>query len=136
MPASAVRILVAGDREGLPDLVEVRRLPEGAPFTLAVQRNLGPAVSKWAASSCDGWHEVRQTGLPQGWHLFGAEGVRCKAGSVAPLPLLSLPAKTGLVLRGAFACLRTPVGTSTSLLQRSSLKAQQQARQCAAKGRC
>jgi hypothetical protein len=101
MLASPVRILVAGEREGLPDLVEVRRLPEGTPFTLALRDDFVQAVSAWATSACERWQEVRlKGGLPQGWHLFGADRAHARTGAAAPLALLSLPAKTGLSLRG------------------------------------
>jgi hypothetical protein len=101
MFASPVRILVAGEREGLPDLVEVRRLPEGTPFALAVRNDFAQKVSAWATSACAGWQEVMLLrGLPVGWHLFGAERAHGKTSGVAPLPLLSMAARTELSLRG------------------------------------
>lgn len=101
MAVYPVRILAVGECEGLPDLVELRKLPERSDFYLAVRDDYRDRVSVWGSSACDGWREVvGLRGLPESWSLFWAKKVRVGAGIAAPIALLSLATKPSLSLRG------------------------------------
>src|SRR5262249_33049964 len=64
---SGVRILVDGSGEGLPGLVEVRRLPSQTKFYLLAAHRDAERLANWGAISCDGWEELNLSdGLPRG----------------------------------------------------------------------
>ncbi|SRR6266498_2182105 len=97
---SPVRILVEGSGDGLPGLVEIKRLPAGSKFYLLVQSKRCAAIEKWGGESCDGWREIKVSrGLPDGWRLFYADRARSDDEIRDSYPLLSLPTNVSILLR-------------------------------------
>jgi hypothetical protein len=91
LPGGPVRILVKGEAEGLPGLVETQSLPRLQPFYLLYDNSESGELSSWLRDDCQG---VRQfggvEGLPRGWHLaYVNEAVRDSVRQ--QIPLLSFP---------------------------------------------
>ena len=98
---SRIRILVDGRGEGLPGLVEVRRLPSQSKFYLLVSPADGDRINSWGESSCDAWEELTLSGgLPLGWRAFSAAKARTDESIRDVYPALALPVNVALSLQG------------------------------------
>jgi hypothetical protein len=98
---SPVRLLVEGSGDGLPGLVEIRRLPSASKFYLLVHRNHSATIEKWGQKCCDEWREIEiSRGLPDGWRFFCADRARSDDEVRDNYPLLSLPTNVSILLRG------------------------------------
>lgn len=98
---SRVRILIDGSGEGLPGLVEVRRLPSQSKFYLLVSPGDGERINAWGAASCDAWEElILSGGLPLGWRAFSAAKARTDESIRDLYPALALPVNVALSLQG------------------------------------
>lgn len=98
---SPVRILMDGSGEGLPGLVEVRRLPSQSKFYLLAKQDDAERLAAWGAGSCDGWKELSPLrGLPVGWRAFSADKGRNDEGIRNDYPSIALPVNVSLSLQG------------------------------------
>jgi hypothetical protein len=98
---SSVRVFIKGEGEGLPGLIEVRQLPKGSPFYLAVHEKSSADIEKWGASCCQGFDKLSiKEGLPQGWHFFKAAAANRDDLVKREYPILALPTTVQLDLRG------------------------------------
>lgn len=98
---SRVRILVDGSGEGLPGLVEVRRLPSQLRFYLFSAPRDSERLAVWGSASCDGWEELSfSEGLPRGWRAFSAERATSDEDIRDDYPALALPTNVSISLQG------------------------------------
>jgi hypothetical protein len=101
LPASPIRVLVKGDSEGLPGLVEVRQLPYQKPFYLAAHQECLELLTRWGESSCQGFEKLKIiNGLPSGWHLFKVVAACNDALIKQVYPILAFPTNVQLDLAG------------------------------------
>jgi hypothetical protein len=106
-PGAQVRIFMEGRSEGLPGLVEVRRLPSQSRFYLLATGRDSVHIESWGASGCDGWEELKLTGgMPLGWRVFHATRVRSDEAIRVAYPALALPSNVSISLRGGIRVAR------------------------------
>lgn len=104
MPPSPVRIFVSGVPEGIRGLVEIRQLPRGDRFFVAVEESHVATVEQWGHSSCEAFRRVHVIeGMPPGWRMYGAE--RALSDSVRTvLKPLSFARDVRILLEGGVKC--------------------------------
>jgi len=92
LPGQPIHILTDGAPYGLAGLVEARQLAVGTSFYLVVRDDCGPLLESWGTSSCARFRAVPVTaGLPAGWRLYQADGVRDDSLVRHIYPMLALP---------------------------------------------
>lgn len=91
---SDVRVLVSGEGEGLPGLVEVNELPEGRPFYLVCQKSTLSRIEPWLRADClEHTRLTVRTGLPNEEVLVRVEGAESDKRIRDAYPSLSLPVR-------------------------------------------
>ncbi len=99
--AQALRLFVNGRAEGLPDLVEVFRLPADQEVFLACAADLWPKVENWGSQNCATFERIENTsGLREGWFLARLKGVRPGSVGDGELAALSISERIRVKLRG------------------------------------
>ena len=100
-PGSRVRIFVEGREEGLPGLVEMRRLPSLSGFYLFATADVSGQLEQWGSAECVGWKDlIIADGLPRGWRIFHASKARSDLAVRAEYPMLALPSCVSISLSG------------------------------------
>lgn len=90
LPASSVRIFMSGELQGLPGIIEVRKIRRNTPFYLAVTDEHSALIEPWGATSCQSFRNLQiQSGLPSGWRLYQADRALDDTGVRERFPELS-----------------------------------------------
>jgi hypothetical protein len=110
LPGTSIRILVKGESEGLPGLVEVHELPRSLPFFLLFQDSCWQRLRAWIEEDGAGFreHAIRE-GLPRGWRLASMREARSDARVREAFPALSFPQRVRIRLRSG---IRSSAGNS------------------------
>jgi len=97
LPCASTRLFVPGKHEGLPDLIETRRLERSTEFLVACKDSDIEKVSQWGTENCEYFEKRDYSGLPPGWVIYyGRNAIK----SCENIDVLSLSTTLRLLLRG------------------------------------
>ncbi len=101
LPGRRVRVLVPGQSEGLPDLVEVHQVPRAQPVYFLYREVDWPRLAAWAEHECRGFTPLTvREGIPGGWLLASCSEVIGDQRVRSAFPQLALPERLRLALIG------------------------------------